>query len=58
MKKPKTTFPYQVHLILGFIWIFIGVIIMSGVESMFWILIGIIFIIIGFLAKKDKSKKQ
>ena len=52
MKKQKQKFPYQVHLVLGLIWIIVGITIYSGVVSVVWMCGGLIMVIIGFLNKK------
>jgi len=50
MKK----FPYQIHLILGIIWIIIGLGLHSGKEMMVWIGGGLVMLIVGlFIMKND-----
>ena len=56
-KNKKREFPFQTHIAIGVLWIIIGVVIMSGPWSLFWILIGLVFIAIGFLAMREKLKK-
>ena len=56
MKKLKGKFPYQIHLILGLIWIFIGIVLYSGTELVIWAGGGLVMITIGFLSKKTNSK--
>jgi len=49
MNKKCRKFPYQVHIILGIIWVFIGIILHSGVELAVWVGAGAVMIIIGLL---------
>lgn len=53
MKKRKKEFPYQIHLILGLIWIFIGIVLYSGIGLAIWVAGGLAMITIGFLNKKN-----
>jgi len=48
----KKQFPYQIHLILGLIWIIIGVTLFSGIGLVAWVSGGLLMIIIGFLNRK------
>lgn len=52
MKNIK--FPYQIHVILGIIWCFIGVALHSEIELVIWIAGGIVMIIVGLLNRKAK----
>jgi hypothetical protein len=52
MKKQKKVFPYQIHLILGLVWIVIGITLYSGIESIIWVSGGLLMSIIGFLSRK------
>jgi len=52
MKKQRKFFPYQIHLILGLIWVVIGITFYSGIASAIWIGGGLTMIIIGFLNRK------
>jgi len=47
----KKEFPYQIHVILGIIWILIGTGFQSGIELVIWAAGGLIMILIGFLNK-------
>lgn len=51
----KINFPYQIHLILGIIWCFIGITFHSGVELIIWIGGGLVIIVIGLLNRKAKT---
>ena len=51
----KKEFPYQIHIILGLIWVFLGVTFYSGIELAIWVGGGLVMIIIGLLNKKDKE---
>jgi len=55
MKKQKRRFPYQIHLILGLIWIVIGVTLYSGTASAIWVGGGLIMAVIGILNRKQGS---
>ncbi|MBZ9569866.1 hypothetical protein KJA16_03065 [Patescibacteria group bacterium] len=57
MEKQKKEFPFQIHIVIGIIWIFIGAAVKSGPWSIFWILVGLVFITIGMLAGIKKSKR-
>jgi len=48
----KSKFPYQIHFIIGIIWILIGIFLQSGWEMALWIIAGAIFLIIGLAGKK------
>ena len=52
MKKQKKPFPYEIHLILGLIWIIVGITLFSGVGLIAWIGGGLLMVIIGFLNRK------
>ena len=45
----KKKFPYQIHIILGLIWVLVGVLLHTGVELMIWVGGGLVMIVIGFL---------
>lgn len=51
MKKQKKKFPYQIHLVLGLIWIVVGAVLYSGIESIIWVGGGLIMTVVGFLNK-------
>ena len=53
MKKQKRNFPYQIHLVLGLIWIVVGTIFYSGVESAVWVGGGLIMTVVGFLNRNN-----
>ena len=53
MKKQKRKFPYQVHLILGIIWIIVGITLFSGIGLVAWVSGGLLMVIIGLLNRKD-----
>jgi len=52
MNNQKGKFPYWIHLVLGLIWIVIGITLYSGTASVIWVGGGLIMIIIGFLNRK------
>jgi len=52
MKKQEKKFPYQIHLILGLIWIVVGITFYSGIESVIWVGGGLIMAVVGILNKK------
>jgi len=56
MKKQKRSFPYQIHLFLGLIWIVVGITLFSGVGLMAWVSGGLLMVIIGFLNRKKASR--
>ena len=58
MEKQKREFPFQIHIAIGVLWIIIGAVVMSGPWSLFWILIGLVFVAIGMLAGIKKSKRK
>ena len=43
----KKEFPYQIHIILGIIWIGIGIFMYKGIEAAIWGLGGLVMIMIG-----------
>lgn len=53
----KKEFPYQIHIILGIIWAFIGVVLHSGIELVIWVGGGLVMITIGLLNKKTKESR-
>lgn len=52
MKKQKGEFPYQIHLILGLIWIVVGVTFYSGIELVIWVGGGLIMTVVALLNKR------
>lgn len=54
----KKQFPYQVHVILGIIWVFIGVFFYSGIELAIWVGGGLVMITIGLLNKGVKNNQN
>ena len=55
MEKQKRGFPYQIHIALGIIWVFIGIVLHSGVELAIWAGGGLVMIIVGLLNKRAKN---
>jgi len=51
----KKEFPYQIHIVLGIIWISIGVILHSGIELAVWVGGGLVMITIGLLNRRAKN---
>jgi len=51
----KKDFPFQVHMMIGILWIFIGAFLQQGVELLIWVAGGIIMIILGLMGKKSKK---
>jgi len=51
----NTNFPYQIHIILGIIWCFIGVSVYSGIELIIWTGGGLVMIVIGLHNRKAKT---
>lgn len=51
----KKEFPYQIHVFLGIVWVFIGIVLHSGVELAIWVGGGIVMIVIGLLNRKVKN---
>ena len=45
----KNKFPYWIHIVLGIIWVFVGVILQTGVELAIWVGGGLVMIVIGLL---------
>jgi len=54
----KKQFPYQVHIVLGIIWILIGIFLYSNIELTIWIIGGLVMIIIGLLNKGVKKNEN
>ena len=52
MKKQERKFPHQVHLILGLIWIVVGITFYSGIALAIWVGGGLTMIIVGILNRK------
>ena len=55
MKYMKKEFPYQIHIVLGIVWAFIGVVLHSGVELAIWVGGGLVMIVIGLLNRRAKN---
>jgi len=55
MRHMKKEFPYQIHIILGIIWISIGVVLHSGIELAIWVGGGLVMITIGLLNRRVKN---
>lgn len=51
----KKEFPYQIHIVLGIIWVFIGVALHSGIEVAIWVGGGLVMVVIGLLNRKTKD---
>jgi len=56
LENMKSKFPYQVHIVLGIIWVIIGIIFHSGVELAIWVMGGLVMIVIGLLNRVGKDK--
>jgi len=54
----KKQFPYQIHIILGIIWVFIGIFLYLGIELAIWVGGGLVMIIIGLLNKGAKNNQN
>jgi hypothetical protein len=52
MKKLERKFPYQIHLVLGLIWIVVGITFYSGIGLIIWVGGGLLMTIIGILNRK------
>ena len=53
----KKEFPYQIHIVIGIIWAFIGVALHSGIELIIWVGGGLVMIIIGLLDRRTKENR-
>ena len=51
----KKKFPYQIHIVLGLIWLLIGIVLHSGIELAIWVAGGLVMITIGWLNKASKE---
>ena len=51
----KKEFPYQVHIILGLIWLFVGGVLHLGIELVIWVAGGLVMITIGLLNRKSRK---
>jgi len=51
----KKEFPYQIHIVLGIIWAFIGVALHSGIELVIWVGGGLVMVVIGLLNRRTKD---
>ncbi len=54
----KRGFPYQIHIILGIIWIFIGIFLYFEIGLAIWVGGGLIMIVIGLLNRKTKNNQD
>jgi len=45
-------FPYQIHIILGLIWIAVGLILHTGIELAIWVVGGLAMVLIGWFNRK------
>ncbi len=52
MKNKKAKFPWWIHLVLGIMWVLVGITLHTGAELAIWVTGGIIMVIIGILNKK------
>ena len=52
LNNMKKGFPYQIHIILGIIWILVGVFLRSGVELIVWLCGGLVMIVVGLLNRR------
>jgi len=53
----KRKFPYQIHIILGLIWLGVGLILHTGIELVIWVGGGLVMIVIGLLNRKTNQKE-
>jgi len=51
----KKEFPYQIHIILGLIWLLIGAVFHSGIELAIWVAGGLVMITIGLLNRRSRE---
>ena len=51
----KKEFPYQIHIVIGLLWLLIGGVLHSGIELAIWVAGGLVMITIGFLNKKSRE---
>jgi len=51
MTNKKGKFPYWIHLVLGLIWIVIGITLYSGTASVIWVGGGLTMTVVGILNK-------
>jgi len=54
----KREFPYQIHIVLGIVWAFIGIVLHSGVELAIWVGGGLAMIAIGLLNRRVKNSHR
>ncbi len=54
----KKEFPYQIHIILGIIWVFIGVFLYSGIGLVVWVGGGLVMVVIGLLNRGSKNNQN
>ncbi len=47
----KNKFPYWIHIVIGVIWILVGIILHTGIELIIWTVGGLIMLTIGLLNK-------
>ena len=52
MNKQKKQFPFWIHVLLGLIWIIVGVVLHTGIELAVWVTGGLVMLTIGFLNRK------
>ena len=52
MEYQKKKFPYWIHIVLGVVWIAIGIALHSDFELAIWVAGGLVMLIIGFLNKR------
>ncbi|MFC1622574.1 hypothetical protein ACFL1Y_01080 [Patescibacteria group bacterium] len=48
----KHKFPYQIHVVLGLIWVLIGIFLYTGAEMLIWVGGGLVMLVIGLLNRK------
>ncbi len=53
--EQKRKFSYWIHILLGIIWIIIGIALHSDIELVIWVVGGLIMLIIGLLNKKQDT---
>jgi len=51
MENTKRKFPYWIHIVLGLIWIVVGVAFHTGWELAIWVAGGVVMFTIGLLNK-------
>jgi len=52
MGEKEKKFPYWIHIVLGIVWVVVGIALHAGIELAIWVGGGLVMILIGFFNRE------